>query len=345
MTLFGNLPPLEPKKGHEQDGGGIDANDADTVPDRNRSDTGQHSQSGHSSTTVTRSWALPEFVPNLRRPHKTAKTVAPPPISRGLPATPSNKERRLLSPKHPHSLPQNPEQLISKWKAAKDADEALLEQTIPSAVVSKTTRLPRSLAEYLPVARKMQKPKHHGVGGVSRQPGMFDPFEEYNPIAPNDYQAYKEWIVGEKQRRAERKKSILQSGTYESGNYSPDRSGDSGSDNNNEDERVNRDPGRPSVRVVLTNMADEIDEDLERETMEECSTFGEVVKCVAETTTVCAGGSDMHESRFERVRVVVEFAELDAAVHAQEALDRRFFDGRHISATFSALDAEVSGQE
>ncbi|KAJ2851424.1 Splicing factor 45, partial [Coemansia erecta] len=336
MTLFGNLPPPEPKKGRE-DQQRADTDDASALlPSSGKNATRDHSRPSHnangsSSSTIARSWALPEFIPNLRRPHKAARTAAAPSAKTiGLHTAPrSEEERKLLSPKHPHSMPQNPEQLISKWNAVIEAGEAPLEQAVRPTSSATTARLPQSLAEYLPVSQKVQKQKLRSAPG---QPNVFDPFEDYSPLAPNDYRAYKEWIAGEKQRRVKERNVMLQAGAHDAGCYSASCSEGSSSDISNEEDRPKRDPGQPSVRVILTNMADEVDEDLERETMGECSTFGEVVQCVAETAA-CVDGSDKRESRYERVRVVVEFAELDAAIRAQEALDQRFFDGRHISAT------------
>ncbi|KAJ1801042.1 Splicing factor 45 [Coemansia sp. RSA 2399] len=343
MTLFGNLPPPEPKKGREdQQRAGTD--DASTLlPSNDKNGAREHSHLSHNnssssrSSTIARSWALPEFIPNLRRPHKAAKTAATPSTkTAGLHMAPRSEERKLLSPKHPHTMPQNPEELISKWNAVIEAGEAPLEQAVRSASSVTTARLPQSLAEYLPVSQKVQRQKHRSASG---QPNVFDPFEEYSPLAPNDYRTYKEWIAGEKQRRAKGKNAMLQAGAHDAGCYSASCSEDSSSDSSNEEARPKRDPGQPSVRVILTNMADEVDEDLERETMGECSTFGEVVQCVAETAAR-VDGSDKRELRYERVRVVVEFAELDAAIRAQEALDQRFFDGRHISATFGAVNPD-----
>ncbi|KAI7834983.1 hypothetical protein BX661DRAFT_9397 [Kickxella alabastrina] len=128
---------------------------------------------------------------------------------------------------------------------------------------------------------------------------VFEPFEEYNAAAPNNYQTYKTWLQHHKrERRLDRKRQIP--------------------------------IGEPSMCIVLTNMADDIDDSLEAETEEECSAFGRVVHCVA--TTVDNPGSP-----FEGVLIYVQFADLDSAARARDALDQRYFDGRHISATFVPL--------
>ncbi|KAJ2889269.1 Splicing factor 45 [Coemansia aciculifera] len=97
----------------------------------------------------------------------------------------------------------------------------------------------------------------------------------------------------------------------------------------NEYERVKvwqkqrRDVGMvPSKCIVLRNMTDVVNDGLEAETREECEAFGEVVRCT------------VAEEQESVVVVVVEFGSVEAAVRAREALDQRFFDGRHISAQF-----------
>ncbi|KAJ2665111.1 hypothetical protein IWW48_000378 [Coemansia sp. RSA 1200] len=341
MTLFGNLPPPEPKKEQTAQQGTDTRSDA-TV------------QNSDKPSVSARSWAAPEFIPNLRRQQRaTAAAASASTKLTGPSAAAVNGMAKPLNPKHPHSLPQNPEQLISKWEAAKAADEAPLERAAPAAAAK---HLPHSLAQYLPATQKTPKSRLYGSGGV---PDTFDPFDEYNPIVPNDYQMYKVWITDEKKRRAQAKKHMAEvkarGDDINPSNVSDDSDTDSNSDSNSSSDGNNsnrkadagqqeRDPGRPSVWVVLTNMADEIDEDLERETIEECSTFGKVVQCVAETVPG-ADEANSHTSRFERVRVVVEFAELDAAIRAREAIDRRFFDGRHISATFGSLATEVDRRD
>ncbi|KAJ2782671.1 hypothetical protein H4R18_002149 [Coemansia javaensis] len=243
---------------------------------------------------AARAWARPALRPNLRRPR-------PAPASR-----------------HPH----DPALLAARWQAAAAAGEQPVEKPPPPPPPPPATAEPteaepkpdasRSLARYLP------PPVPH-PRGRRRGPAEFDPHEEYNPAAPNDYQAYCAWAAAQKQARAQ---VLGDSGSSDAG------PGDDDDDCDEADDR--RDPGEPSVCVVLTNMVDALDDELERETMDECSAFGAVVRCAA---TEDAGAA----SPFERVRVVVEFAELDAAVRAQEALDRRLFGGRRISAAFLPL--------
>ncbi|KAI9501793.1 hypothetical protein BX070DRAFT_253748 [Coemansia spiralis] len=301
MSLYDDLPPVEPKKGQDQN-----ENSGDTAAGHHNKDlgnSGQKPEATPGSSVVGRSCVFPELVPNLRRRHKPAKThIAKAPGASAL-APPT-------SLKHPHSLLQNPDLLISKWEAAKAADARPVELASTSSAATRQQPAFQSLAAYFPVTpHKPAKARH---GGNSSGPDLLS---EYNPALPNDYQEYKIWAANAKQERLQKQKQLV--GHRDSSSEVDEEKGDG---------LARRDPGQPSVRIVLTNMADSIDEDLEKETMEECKTFGCVVRCTAAIAKQAA--------QFERVRVVVEFEELDAAIRAQEALDRRFFDGRHISATF-----------
>ncbi|KAJ2001323.1 Splicing factor 45 [Coemansia thaxteri] len=283
MSLFSNLPPIETKG-------------EDEGPQRSQAIGGGGGGGGTGSTV----WARPEFAPNLRRPRALGKRPAAVVAEAAVPQ---------LNPKHPHSMPQNPEALMTKWGAAMATagSSKKLEQTggVRGRRVSSSSHQPSdgpaavvSLAEHLPSALSRAR----GGGRRASRTG-FEPYAEYCPSAPNDYQAYRSWRVQQKnQPQAEEE----------------------------EEDRV-RDVGEPSARIVLTNMADEVDSDLEAETRQECEAFGEVVRCTA-LLSADEGGGDV--GRFERVRVVVEFGELAAAVRAREALDQRFFAGRHISAQF-----------
>ncbi|KAJ2084432.1 hypothetical protein H4R24_000062 [Coemansia sp. RSA 988] len=244
-----------------------------------------------SQNAAARRWARPELVPNFRRP-KTSATPNPK-------VPPSN-------PKHPHAMPQDPIALMSRWKAAA---AAVADDDVGDTTGEKLSRpLPKqnssvvldSLAEYMPPL-----PKHKPKGGLVQ----FVPQGEYNPAAPNDYQSYKTWL--------EHQRQLIQDEHHSDSTDSEDA----------EDEYDRTSVGEPSSCLVLTNMADVIDDDLIHETAEECRVFGAVVRCDAVVDEDCT-------HRFRQVRVLVEFAEVDAAVKAQMALDRRFFDGRHISASF-----------
>ncbi|KAJ2607123.1 hypothetical protein H4S08_004930 [Coemansia sp. RSA 1365] len=241
---------------------------------------------------AARRWARPELVPNFRRP-KTA--IAP--NQRVLPA----------NPKHPHALPQDPFALMSRWEAAAatttDVGDTPEEKLAGPPSKKNASALLDSLVEYMPPL-----PKHRLKGGLVQ----FVPQEEYNPAAPNDYQSYKTWLDHQSQ--------LIQDDDYSGLSESEDT----------EDEYDRISIGEPSNCLVLTNMADGIDEDLVHETAEECRVFGSVVRCNAVIDEDCV-------RRFGRVRVFVEFADVEAAVKAQMALDRRFFDGRHISASFHRL--------
>ncbi|KAJ2747015.1 hypothetical protein GGI20_000911 [Coemansia sp. BCRC 34301] len=298
MSLFGNLPPIETEDGNAE---------------REAQACGGSELPAKKSTA----WVRPEFAPNLRRHRAAAKPAAKQqPAPAAFEAEDGNQTCSpsvvrppvpLLNPKHPHSLPQRPELLMSRWEAIAAAGAKPLEKAGSSGARA-TAALSFSLAEYLPVASR-HRARHTGKRAGEAE---FDPLAEYCPAAPNGYQAYKDWAAREKQRRTERQSH------YE------------GEEGEEEDggEDIRRDPGEPTTCIVLTNMADVVDDGLELETHEECAAFGTVVRCIASTI------DDGSLAPFEQIRVFVEFAELEAAIRAQAALDQRLFDGRHISAKF-----------
>ncbi|KAJ2665272.1 Splicing factor 45 [Coemansia sp. RSA 1199] len=197
--------------------------------------------------------------------------------------------RRPKTPARPRnsaSLLKNSVSLIPTWEAAATAGEK--PRVDPQAGKK---AVPKTLAEYMPPTTK---------------PGKFDPHAEYNPALPNTYQLYKQWV--------EEQHTMSHEPHFSEDEHDTDESSDE------------RNAGEPSEYILLTNMADEIDEDLEHETREECRVFGDVVQCTAALVDV--------DDPYERVQVTVQFADVQAAVRAQHALDRRFFDGRHISVTF-----------
>ncbi|KAJ2063169.1 hypothetical protein GGI17_001905 [Coemansia sp. S146] len=342
MSLFRNLPPIESKDGvGEGESESLGAPQVGSKPAKKN------------ATTTT--WVRPEFVPNLRRHRAVKPVVRRPALATFAEHNDNGNDDRndaegrgnegqqdqsslatdgagstsvvkppvpLLSSKHPHSLPQRPEALISKWEAIATAGAKPLEQ--PSGLGVRSTALSLSLAEYMPKTLRLRG-KHpdkrmHESG--------FEPFAEYCPAAPNDYQSYKDWVAREKKLRAEHQAlGIKDKADNDEDGYGYEDERESLCGTTSE---LRRDPGEPSTCILLTNMADVVDDELELETREECAAFGEVIRCTISTVD----DNDDLLSLFERVRVLVEFADLASATRAQEALDQRFFDGRHISAEF-----------
>ncbi|KAJ1812333.1 hypothetical protein LPJ75_003702, partial [Coemansia sp. RSA 2598] len=280
MSLFSGLPDIDSQAGEEDDIG----------RQRQQKDAEQKEQGAGKSQSSAASWSYPELAPNLRRTKPSYKPT-------GNTATTS---------KHPHSLPRDPASLISKWNAASSKVESAPVQTATaekgaSAAQQQQQQQQFSLAEYVPAIAHVQRPGQGPKVGSSSANGPqayegFDPYEEYNPAAPNAYHAYKTWL---RSRKRERQQSSRRLATI----------------------------GEPSACIMLSNMADAVDDSLERETEEECRAFGHIVRCKAH---ICQEA----ESAYERVRLYVEFDDIAAASRARDALDRRFFDGRHISATF-----------
>jgi len=88
----------------------------------------------------------------------------------------------------------------------------------------------------------------------------------------------------------------------------------------------------PSKVVLLRNMVGpgEVDEDLEPETKEECTKYGDVIKCmIFEIENV---------EEEEAVRIFVEFKRIESAIKAVVDLNGRFFGGRVVHAGFYNLD-------
>ncbi|CAK9298786.1 unnamed protein product [Gordionus sp. m RMFG-2023] len=101
----------------------------------------------------------------------------------------------------------------------------------------------------------------------------------------------------------------------------------------------------PSKVVLLRNMvgSGEIDPDLENETREECSKYGEVKSCTvfeipANFFRASSKSSNDTVSELDRVRIFVEFARVESAVKAVVDLNGRFFGGRIVRADFYNLD-------
>mmetsp|Transcript_18478 Transcript_18478/g.55453 ORF Transcript_18478/g.55453 Transcript_18478/m.55453 type:complete len:475 (+) Transcript_18478:89-1513(+) len=79
----------------------------------------------------------------------------------------------------------------------------------------------------------------------------------------------------------------------------------------------------PSTVVLLRNMVQvgEVDDELEEETLDECSKYGKLLQCkVVELPT--------------HVRVFLEFEEVSSAERAQQDLHNRMFGGRRVDASF-----------
>ncbi|XP_071486183.1 splicing factor 45-like [Diadema antillarum] len=84
----------------------------------------------------------------------------------------------------------------------------------------------------------------------------------------------------------------------------------------------------PTKILLLTNMVGpgEVDDDLQPETAEECSKYGDVVKVLIY--------EDPLKPPTEAVRIFVEFTRMEAAVKAVVDLNGRFFGGRVVNASF-----------
>ncbi|KAJ2720540.1 hypothetical protein GGI07_004544 [Coemansia sp. Benny D115] len=238
MSLFGNLPPIEPAGG-ERESPEQPAQSVQPTPSETKQPDGRESN----APAVKR----PDFVPSLHR--GKAKT------------------KRTKPPGAPHG---------------------------------------RALTEYLPTticdssnATNKKKTLHApGHGGSIETETGFEPLAEYNPLEPNSYTQYKQWLRRQKRQMRDAHGRMLAEKTG---------------------------AAVATLCVALDNMADELDEGLEQETLDECRGFGEVERCRATKTD--AG----------EVRVFVWFGNVDAARRARAGLDGRAFDGRVIKATFVAL--------
>jgi len=72
----------------------------------------------------------------------------------------------------------------------------------------------------------------------------------------------------------------------------------------------------------------EVDEDLESETVDQCTKYGEVVRCAIHEVTTEGVSPD------EAVRIFVEFQRSESALKALIDLNGRYFGGRVVSASF-----------
>lgn len=70
----------------------------------------------------------------------------------------------------------------------------------------------------------------------------------------------------------------------------------------------------------------EVDNELQDETSEECTKYGQVVKCII---------YEMHGvSDDEAIRIFIEFDRLESAIKGLVDLNGRFFGGRSVKASF-----------
>eukprot|EP01028_Stygiella_incarcerata_P003397 TRINITY_DN1675_c0_g1_i1.p1 TRINITY_DN1675_c0_g1~~TRINITY_DN1675_c0_g1_i1.p1 ORF type:complete len:390 (+),score=110.42 TRINITY_DN1675_c0_g1_i1:445-1614(+) len=92
-------------------------------------------------------------------------------------------------------------------------------------------------------------------------------------------------------------------------------------------------PLEPTRVVLLRNMvtAEEVDETLEDDITSECEKYGTI-----DTVRICKIDD-------ETVRIFVAFTEVRSAVAAQLKLDRRFFAGRTVQATFYPIEKFMEG--
>lgn len=93
------------------------------------------------------------------------------------------------------------------------------------------------------------------------------------------------------------------------------------------------DPSTPTTVVLLRNMVGpgEADEELEPETKEECSKYGQVSRCVVVERKE-------YDSDEDAVLIFVEFYHVNSAVKAQMDLNGRYFGGRIVKASFYDCD-------
>ncbi|OTF74047.1 splicing factor 45-like protein [Euroglyphus maynei] len=96
----------------------------------------------------------------------------------------------------------------------------------------------------------------------------------------------------------------------------------------NEDLPITEMLKNPSKVVLLRNMVGpgEVDAELEPETKEECSKYGEIYE------------KKDYESEEDAVKIFIEFAQVDSAIKALVDLNGRYFGGRIVKASFYELE-------
>lgn len=90
----------------------------------------------------------------------------------------------------------------------------------------------------------------------------------------------------------------------------------------------------PTKVILLRNMVGpgEVDDDLESETKEECSKYGEVIRCLIYEIPNKKVPDD------EAVRIFLEFRRVESAIKAVVDLNGRYFGGRVVKASFFDVD-------
>jgi len=161
------------------------------------------------------------------------------------------------------------------------------------------------------------------------EPCDWDPHEEYDPIAPNSY----EILQSDYLKAAEQK--LLEEVMAKQNRLSTTQPGKidtnllSALDDLDEIEEEMQGP-TPTRVLLLQNMVGpgEVDDDLEIETKEECSKYGEVVKCLIFEIPHKRVPDD------QAVRIFVEFTSPQSALKASNDLNGRYFGGRVVKASF-----------
>ena len=162
--------------------------------------------------------------------------------------------------------------------------------------------------------------------------GDWDISQEYEPFRPNDY----EKVLKEKKERKNTLKSRQPQVTATKrlvAHYSDDEE-DSRSPPSSPCSKKSVFPSNPTKVVLMTNMVGpgEVDEELEPEVKEECSKYGEVIKCVIYEVPSSIAKPD------EAVRIFIEFTRIESAIKAVVDLNGRFFGGRTVKASFYDLN-------
>ncbi|KAJ1940638.1 hypothetical protein EC988_006977 [Linderina pennispora] len=191
MSLFGDLPPPSTEEEPKDD----------------------EKEKKAEGSVARKSWATPAFAPNLKRQRapKLGKSPAvlaafnDAPDDAALPTTEVPRQVSMaaqrssrpiktaipaLNPRHPHTLPSDPQALINQWNARHN------ESATPCTAAEDAAKdkPPSSLLNYLPAVPKQKR----RPGGIASD-ADFDPGEEYNPMVPTNYQMYCRWLERERQ--------------------------------------------------------------------------------------------------------------------------------------------------
>ena len=89
----------------------------------------------------------------------------------------------------------------------------------------------------------------------------------------------------------------------------------------------------PTNVLLLQNMANkgQVDNDLRKETVEECKNFGPVLDCIIHET------KKINISKEQQVSVFVKFEYIESCMNALQTFNGRYFDGRRVIASFFPL--------